>query len=74
MNLHAGTVKSVKSAKSAKSRHSVESKALVERVVIGVAISPLIWIISIVTLLIAALITTPEPPSRVSGVRVEVRI
>ena len=29
--------------------------------------SPLIWVISIVTLLITLLITTHEPPSRVEG-------
>ena len=36
-------------------------------VVICGAISPLIWVIAIVTLLITPLITTYEPPSRVSG-------
>ena len=33
-------------------------------VVISRAISPLIWVISIVTLLITLLITSREPPSR----------
>ena len=33
-------------------------------VVISGVISPLIWVITIVTLLITPLITTPEPPSR----------
>ena len=32
-------------------------------VVISGVISPLIWVIIIVTLLLAPLITTPEPPS-----------
>ena len=36
-------------------------------VVISRVLSPLIWVISIVTLLITLLITTPEPPSRVSS-------
>ena len=36
-------------------------------VVLSMAISPLIWVISIVTLLITQLITTHEPPSRASG-------
>ena len=35
-------------------------------VVISRVISPLIWVISTVTLLISPLITTHEPPSRVS--------
>ena len=34
-------------------------------VVMSRVISPLIWVISIVTLLITLLITTHEPPSRV---------
>ena len=39
-------------------------------VVISGVISPLIWVISIVTLLITLVITTHEPPSRgVSGQR-----
>ena len=33
-------------------------------VVISRVLSPLIWVISIVTLLKTPLITTPEPPSR----------
>ena len=33
-------------------------------VVISSVISPLIWVISIVTLLITLLVTTHEPPSR----------
>ena len=37
-------------------------------VVISGVISPLIWVISIVTLLITPLITTHEPPSRVFNV------
>ena len=36
-------------------------------VVISGVISPLIWVITIVTLLITPLITTHEPPSRVCG-------
>ena len=39
-------------------------------VVISGAISPLIWVITIVILLITSLITTHEPPSRVSGLGV----
>ena len=35
-------------------------------VVISGDISPLVWVVSIVTLLITLLITTHEPPSRVS--------
>ena len=38
-------------------------------VVISGAISPLIWVITIDTLLIPPLITTHEPPSRGSGFR-----
>ena len=38
-------------------------------VVISRVISPLIWVISIVTLLIILLITTHEPPSRVRRIR-----
>ena len=34
-------------------------------VVISEAISPLIWVITMVTLLLTPLITTHEPPSRV---------
>ena len=37
-------------------------------VVTSRVISPLIWVISIVTLLITLLITTHEPQSRVKGV------
>ena len=40
-------------------------KGLGSRVVISGIISPLIWVISIVILLITLLITTHEPPSRV---------
>ena len=36
-------------------------------VVIGRVISPLIWVITIVALLITPLITTHEPPSRYAG-------
>ena len=35
-------------------------------VVISGVISPLIWVITIVALLITPLVTTPEPPSRVT--------
>ena len=49
-------------------------------VVISWVVSPLIWVISIATLLITLLITTHEPPSRVwdlrfgSACRVELRV
>ena len=43
-------------------------------VVISRVISPLIWVVSTVNLLITPLITTHEPPSRVWGCRVESRV
>ena len=41
-------------------------------VVISGAVSPLIWVITTVTLLITPLITSHEPPSRVIGLTFKV--